>query len=335
MRRYIITGAILLALSMACEEKKKKRVVPAEPAPKEVVLSAPVEISLPSVETESKTVETAAAEKDKTAPVKPMKLAAKALPSSAPVKYEDVSQRVLEEGSRDEASAIGLEKIREKAQQRSKELQEAEDKAEADRLAEEAQAAKIKATAEAEAAAKATDISKVEEIELPSVEDNGTKVAVLDPEAANTAVSETVEDVKAPIAEEAVMKSGKVDSKTMKSLEAKFKKAQGLAKKGDVEGAKNLFLNACQSGHAHACHKFAWYEEQAGNTANASRFYRAACDNGLGKSCNNLAFQFEQSKVWDKALDLYAKGCMEKHEASCTSLKRIREEQLQENLQAR
>lgn len=331
MRRYIITGAILLALSMACEEKK--RVVPAEPAPKEVVLSAPVEISLPSVETESKTVDTAPVEKEKTAPAKPMKMAAKALPNPAPVKYEDVSQRVLEEGSRDEASAIGLEKIREKAQQRSKELQEAEDKAEADRLAEEAQAAKIKASAEAEA--KASEAAKIDEINLPTVEDTGTKVAVLDPEAANTAVAETVEEVKAPVSEEAVMKSGKVDSKTMKTLEAKFKKAQGLAKTGDVEGAKNLFLSICQSGHAHACHKFAWYEEQAGNTANASRFYRAACDNGLGKSCNNLAFQFEQSKAFDKALDLYAKGCMEKHEASCTSLKRIREEQLQENLQTR
>jgi hypothetical protein len=333
MRRYIITGAILLALSMACEEKKKIRVVPAEPAPKEVVLSAPVEISLPSVETESKTVGSTSAEADKASLEKPIKMAAKALPSVAPVKYEDVSQRVLEEGSRDEASALGLAKIREKAQQRSKELQEAEEKAEADRLAEEAQAARIKATAEAEA--KAAEAAKSDEINLPSIEDAGTKVAILDPEAAESTVQEAVAEVKAPVSEEAVMKSGKADSKTMKALEAKFRKAQGLAKTGDVEAAKNLFLIACQSGHAHACHKFAWYEEQAGNTANASRFYRAACDNGLGKSCNNLAFQFEQTESYDQALELYAKGCKEKHQASCTSLKRIRDEQMQENLKTR
>ncbi|MBC7658374.1 MAG: hypothetical protein H7249_01555 [Chitinophagaceae bacterium] len=312
MRRYIATGIMILAMNTACEEKKKPVVIPVDRS-KDIVLANPVEISLPTVSTDVR---------EKAAPIeKPMTLSAKALPveakaapvstpvvaTPAPVRYEDVTSTVLAEGSRNEVMDEGIAKIKEKALLRLKELQSDEDATES------------------------------EADKAPTRDDE--KVAVAEPQAAESTkpAEESAPDAKAmpsidlPAKDEeplAAVKTKQVDSKTAKALEIRFNKARNLAKVGKVEAAKSLFLDICQAGHAHACHKFAWYEELAGNTANATRFYRAACDNGLGKSCNNLAFQFEQKKNYDKALDLYAKGCMDKHEASCTSLKRIREGQL-------
>ena len=111
------------------------------------------------------------------------------------------------------------------------------------------------------------------------------------------------------------------------AIETKFGHALALVKKGLLGDAKNEFLSICQSGHAHACHKFAWYEEKAGNSLNATRFYDAACESGLGKSCNNLAFQYERKKDYERAVEHYARGCLDKHRASCDSMKRLRERQ--------
>lgn len=368
MRRYIITGTMLLALSMACEEKKKTRSVSASPPAPEIVLSSPIEIALPSVpseapvpDVETTKVKSIDSEKDKVveqekAAEPKLALAAKVVPSISPVRYEDVSSRVLAEGSRDEAKDVGLAKIREKALLRMKEMQDSE-AAEVEKIkADEAKAEQIVANekAAAEAAVKAqetasipleaTAATPVEALASPVKEkvpeDVGAKIAMVAPEEMNAAetqvVSEASEDQTEAL-EPVVIKNSKLNTKTAKALEIKFRKAREMARVGKVEAAKNLFLTICQAGHAHACHKFAWYEEQAGNTQNATRFYRAACDNGLGKSCNNLAFQFEQIKVYDKALELYVKGCAEKHEASCISVKRIHEEQEQEkaNLQTR
>ena len=216
--------------------------------------------------------------------------------------------RLLAEGSRDEAKDVGLAKIKEKALLRSKELQGVDDDTEVS-----ARAGKKVAMADPEA--------------TPATE--SATPSVLAPASPSEAPADAVTD------DAVVIKSDAIDAKTARRLDQSFRKAHALAKSGKVGAAKNLFLNICQAGHAHACHKFAWYEELAGNTANATRFYRAACDNGLGKSCNNLAFQFEQKKDYDKALDLYARGCKDKHEASCKSLKRIREEQRQDTPKAR
>ncbi|MBC7531279.1 MAG: sel1 repeat family protein [Oligoflexus sp.] len=362
MRRYIITGTLLLGLSMACEEKKKTRSVSAPPPAPEIVLSSPIEIALPSVPSEAPVPDVEATkekvvEQEKAAEPK-MALAAKVVPPSSPIQYEDVSSRVLAEGSRDEAKDVGLAKIREKALLRMKEMQDSET-AEVEKIkADEAKAEQIVANekAAAEAAAKAQETASipveaaaatpVEALASPVkendkvLEDVGSKVAMVAPEEMNTAETQVVSEAskdQTEALEPVAIKKSRLDTKTAKALEIKFRKAREMARVGEVEAAKNLFLTICQAGHAHACHKFAWYEEQAGNTQNATRFYRAACDNGLGKSCNNLAFQFEQIKVYAKALELYAKGCAEKHEASCISVKRIHEEQEQEkaNLQTR
>lgn len=313
MRHYITTGTILLLLSMACEEKKQARRVEAPPTTNEVVLSSPVAIALPSVNSESTEKETAAT------PQPTLTMAAKVLPS--PVQYEDVANRVLAEGSRDEAKDESLAKIREKALLRLKAMQ-----------------AKAKTQAEkSDAQDQETADTPKEEAPMESQELE-SKVAMVDAEGLRASEAQVLgEAAKDPMEgdEAAVISSRKIDAKTAKMLEIQFRKARDLAKAGKVEAAKNIFLSVCQAGHAHACHKFAWYEEQAGNSQNATRFYRAACDNGLGKSCNNLAFQFEQKKIYDKALEFYARGCMEKHEAACTSLKRIHEEQLQDDLKTR
>ncbi len=312
MRRYIITGTIVLSISIACVEKNKARHHPM-PAPRDdVVNTSPVEISLPAVVNEAVEAErTTEAEKEpetlkgetpvvEAAPqaAAHSQMAAKILPAPSPVQYEDVTGRLLAEGSRDEAKNISLEKIREKALLRLKEMQAEEENAAAQKV--------------------------------------GAKVAMMEPAVENESAPEDGLKPEATEATEApLIKSRRTDAKATKTLQNQFKKARALGKAGNIEAAKNLYLRACQSGFAQACHKFAWYEEQAGNLANAARFYRAACDNGLGKSCNNLAFQFERQKIYDKALDLYSRGCSEKHEASCASLKRIREELLQNDLKAR
>ena len=139
MRRYIVTGLILLAINLACEEKKKTVRVPATETAKGIVLANPVEISLPSVQTDT-------TEKPAT-PEKPIILAAKvAPPVPSPVQYEDVTGRLLAEGSRDEAKDVGLAKIKEKALLRSKELQGVDDDTEVS-----ARAGKIVAMADPEA----------------------------------------------------------------------------------------------------------------------------------------------------------------------------------------
>lgn len=263
MKRYIVSGLIMLALSMACEEKKKVRRVAAPEVQLTEVTSSP-EINLPTVAThEARSTEEPETESEK------ISLSAK----TAPIQYEDVASKVLAEGSVNEIKDEGLERIREKALARAREL-EAEEVA----------------------------IAKVE----PSTENQDS--------------------------EEASLPAAKVDAKEVRpDLEAKFQKALVLVSLLKVEQAKNAFLNLCQAGHAHACHKFAWYEEKAGNKANASRFYQAACNNGLGKSCNNLAFQFEQKRSYAEAIALYTRGCDEKHEASCDNLERITNEQARRN----
>jgi len=303
MRRYIITGSILLSLSMACEEKKKTRFVPAPTSAVETVAPSPVDISLPSVVTDVEPVrtETSAAEQNQELPKTeaeasaPMKMAAKIIPNPAPIQYEDVSSRVLAEGSRDEAVRIRLDEIREKALLRMKKMQAEEERAAAQKV--------------------------------------GAKIAMVEPET--DADSVDPDETKAEAKTNLSPKAGKADLKANKAQTAQYTKAKALAKAGKIDAAKALFLTVCQSGYAHACHKFAWYEEQAGNVDNASQFYRSACDGGLGKSCNNLAFQFERQKVYDKALDLYDRGCKERHDASCTSLKRIKEELSQDGLKTR
>ncbi|RZA23035.1 MAG: hypothetical protein EOP10_13835 [Proteobacteria bacterium] len=319
MKRYIISGSLILIMSMACEEKKKTVRKPVQPMPVTSEVTSSPEINLPSIVTPP-SEDPIEAPKDKITSVdktpspvikpsepEPISLAAKTLPIPT-VKYEDVSSRDLAEGSANEMKDEGLARIREKAVQRAKELEEEQSTAPVD--------ADAAVTAE------------------------GAKLAMTEPSEPASAVTEPVAEVSSeqsaelPL-EEPVTINQSIDKKTKKKLDIRFTAAVAKAKAGKVEMAKNEFLSICQSGHAHACHKFAWYEEQSGNQLNATRFYRAACDNGLGKSCNNLAFQFEQKKNFDKALELYAKGCMDKHEASCQSLKRIREEQKSEELKTR
>lgn len=323
MKRYILSGSILLALSMACEEKKKIVRRPAEPqVPLTEVTSSP-EINLPSLNaspSETKTIETTkepivvskAAEPEK------MALAAKTVPPPT-VHYEDVTSRVLAEGSANERKNLGLERIREKAQARAREW-EAE--------------AEAKAEAAAQAEAQAGSEHEAESLAAGEMTP-GAKVAMVEP---STPASEVMDD-NSPAAElpmeESVKVNQNLDRKTSKALDVRFHKAMALVKAHRMEEAKNEFLSICQAGHAHACHKFAWYEEQAGNKANASRFYRAACDNGLGKACNNLAFQYEQKKNYEEALSFYSRGCLEKHAASCNSLKRVQDEQKIEGLKTR
>ncbi len=268
MWRYIVTGSLLMTLSMGCEEKKTNHPKPPAPPEKTVEQKPATPVN--------ETVQT---------PV--MALQAKVVPE--PVHYEDVTARVFAEGKAKEKQDQALEKIKEKALARLKQMQ-----------------------AEAEEQVADSQIAEEHDAEMPETQSSA--------------------DMKTDDGAEGVAEGkseAKADPRSVKDqeLELVFRKARDLAKFGRIEEAKAEFLNACQAGHAHACHKFAWYEEHAGNMANALRFYRAACDGGLGKSCNNLAFQFERQKIWDKAADLYAKGCMDKHEAACVSLKRVREEQ--------
>ncbi len=348
MKLYITAGAILLMLGMACEDRKRVEYKkPLETPPTVTEVTSSPEVNLPSVALmphESAPTEThvdqttqeknAAPSSADSASEKPIKLAAKI----APVQYEDVAGRVLAEGSANEKKDEGLQKIREKAHERAK----AELEVEVEKN-EQLQAIKNKVSEVSESSHPEVQLPVVELESAPAHEAEGAKVAmvsedetVTNPEPTNTqsnaeAPQETkVSKLEGPAElplESPVPFRKNLDKTTNRALEKRFQKAVAKAKSGKTDEAKSEFLEICQSGHAHSCHKFAWYEEQGGNPANASRFYKAACENGLGKACNNLAFQFEQKKDYGSALELYAKACTEKHIASCKSLNRIREEQ--------
>jgi hypothetical protein len=313
MKRPIISGSLILILSMACEEKKKTVWKPVQPSPGPSETISSPDIHLPAVPSPVQDDPPIEAPKDKislespepaASPGEPgpVSLAAKTLPVPI-VKYEDVSTRDLAEGSANELKNESLARIREKAMQRAKEWTD------------------DKATNKDSSSSEGTTIAKVEPNESLS-EEQDAEASPPSPAA------------ELPL-DEPVSINRNIDRKSRRDLDLRFAAAVVKAKAGRLVDAKNDFLSICQSGHAHACHKFAWYEEQGGNRPNALRFYRAACDNGLGKSCNNLAFQFEKEKNFEKALELYAMGCMDKHEASCNSLKRIREEQSSEGLRTR
>ncbi|RZA11183.1 MAG: hypothetical protein EOP10_33510, partial [Proteobacteria bacterium] len=249
MKRYIISGSLILIMSMACEEKKKTARKPVQPMPVTSEVTSSPEINLPSIVTPS-SEDPIEAPKDKisavektSAPIvkeveaEPIALAAKTLPIPT-VKYEDVSSRDLAEGSANEVKDESLARIREKALQRAKELEDEQ----------------TNPAAHVEAA--------------PTTE--GIKVAMTEPSEPASAVSDTTADFPSEAAaelplEEPVSIQPSIDKKMKKNLYLRFTAAVAKAKAGRVEIAKNEFLNICQSGHAHACHKFAWYEEQSGN----------------------------------------------------------------------
>lgn len=111
----------------------------------------------------------------------------------------------------------------------------------------------------------------------------------------------------------------------LSAMEKIFQLGRQAFADGNVPMAKKHYLDACQLGHFHACHKFAYFEQQAGNATNALRFYKVACDQGIQKSCNNFALASEQLGMLEQAKNFYARACLDKHSLSCSNLKRVME----------
>lgn len=131
----------------------------------------------------------------------------------------------------------------------------------------------------------------------------------------------------APLVQEKKIAISKLKTPNLSAKDKEYQKGLLALKEGQKEKAKQHFLNACQLGYYDACHKFAYQEHFAGNTANSLRFYRIACQEGSLKSCNNYALASEKLGLIEEAKDYYSKACLDKHQLSCTNLKRVLDEQ--------
>ena len=315
MRLYLVSGSILLALSWACVDKKKTVRRTVQPIAQPTELASSPEINLPSIQ---ESTQVSSRSKDNKADT--ISLAAKTIPRP-PVRYENVAERILAEGNANELKDEGLSRIREKAMLRARKLDASANIKDEKRLGDAVRSEDKPSSLQAERhLAMAVPEEPVTELDAP---------APVEHEAPVASKTETDSEISPS---DPITLTPSIAPKNAKGLELRFHKALTLVKQGKVDQARNEFLSLCQSGHAHACHKFAWYEGQARNHLNSIRFYATACDKGIGKSCNNLAFQFERTKDYEKAADLYAKGCMNKHRSSCESLKRLQSKQKIEGL---
>ena len=102
-----------------------------------------------------------------------------------------------------------------------------------------------------------------------------------------------------------------------------FLDAKEALANGDLDQAKDLYLQSCAAGYLYGCHRFGWHQKGAADKPGSMRFYEVACRKGFWKSCNNLGWIAEKGKNDEKAADYYSMACLHAHPGSCQNLQRV------------